>query len=106
MSTPEPAAYRSVVEQLLADGSVTETQMMGMPALKAGSKMFGGRSGADLVLKLGRERVEELMSSGRGEPFDPSGRGRPMKDWTRLSAGDDWPALAREARDRAVAEQG
>ena len=95
----EPAAYRAVVEALLAeDPEIVEGQMMGMPALKAGGKMFGGCFEERLVVKVGRERVAELMAAGRAEPFDPSGRDRPMKDWARLKPpGDDWAVLAREA---------
>ena len=95
----EPAAYRSVVEALLGDPAVSETQMMGMPSLKVGSKMFGGLRGDDLVVKIGRERVDELISSGRAMAFDPSGRGRPMKDWARLPPpSDDWLTLATDAK--------
>ncbi|HEV2997516.1 MAG TPA: TfoX/Sxy family protein [Solirubrobacteraceae bacterium] len=95
----EPAAYRRVVEALLADDpGVVEGQMMGMPALKAGGKMFGGCFEGELVVKIGRERVQELIDAGRARPFDPSGRDRPMKDWAQIPEPDgDWAALAREA---------
>jgi hypothetical protein len=98
----EPESYRRLVESLLqSDPAVTEGQMMGMPALKRGSKMFGGLSGVDLVLRIGRERVTELIESGRAKAFDPSGRGRPMKDWAQIpEPDDDWPALAEEAEAR------
>jgi len=67
--------------------------------------MFGGRSGEDLVVKIGRSRVDELVSSGRARPFDPSGRGRPMKDWAVLpEPSSDWHQLAAEAKERAAAE--
>ena len=95
----EPAAYRTVVEALLEDPAVSETLMMGMPSLKNGSKMFGGLREAGLLLKLGRDRVDELIASGRAQPFDPSGRGRPMRDWAVLPAPtDDWMALALDAK--------
>jgi hypothetical protein len=98
-SVDEPAAYRSVVESLLEDPAVSEALMMGMPSLKNGSKMFGGLREGGLVLKLGRERVDELVASGRAAPFDPSGRGRPMRDWAVLPAPtDDWMALAHDAK--------
>ena len=98
----EPPAYRALVEALLADPRVSETQMMGMAALKLGGTLFGGRSGADLVLKIGRERAAALIAEGRGAPFDPSGRDRPMKDWVVLPAPpDDWHALALEAKAHA-----
>jgi hypothetical protein len=95
----EPQSYTRVVEQLLSDPSVSEGQMMGMPALKAGGKMFGGCFEGQLVVKIGRERVQELIEAGRAAPFDPSGRDRAMKDWARIPEPDDhWLELAREAR--------
>jgi hypothetical protein len=96
----EPVPYRRVVEALRAhDAAVVEGQMMGMPALKAEGKMFGGLFEGELVAKLGRERVQELIANGRARQFDPSGRDRPMKDWARLpEPDDDWIALAQEAR--------
>ena len=95
----EPAAYRTVVETLLEDPAVSEAQMMGMPSLKNGSKMFGGLREGGLVLKLGRDRVDELIASGRAQAFDPSRRGRPMRDWAVLPApADDWMALALDAK--------
>ena len=91
--------YREVVEELKADPEVSETLMMGMPSLKRGKKMFGGLRGDELVVKLGRERVDELIAAGRAREFDPSGAGRPMKDWALVpEPADDWLALADEAR--------
>jgi hypothetical protein len=95
----QPDAYRAVVHELLSDPAVSEGQMMGMPALKIGSKMFGGEFEGDLVLKLGRDRAEELIEAGRASAFDPSGRGRPMKDWARLPEPyEDWLELAEDAK--------
>jgi hypothetical protein len=92
-------AYREVVHEMKADPQVTESLMMGMPSLKRGSRMFGGHRGDELLVKLGRERVDELVSAGRARPFDPSGNGRPMKDWALVGEpADDWVALADEAR--------
>ena len=92
-------SYREVVDELKADPEVSETLMMGRPSLKRGRKMFGGLRGDELVLKLGRERVDELIAAGRARPFDPSGAGRPMKDWALIGEpADDWLALADEAR--------
>lgn len=92
-------AYRAIVHELKADPEVSEALMMGMPSLKRGSKMFGGFRDGELLLKLGRERVGELVAAGRARPFDPSGAGRPMKDWALISEpADDWLALADEAR--------
>jgi TfoX/Sxy family transcriptional regulator of competence genes len=92
-------AYRAVVHELQADPEVREALMMGKPSLKRGSKMFGGFRDGELLVKVGRERVDELVAAGRARPFDPSGAGRPMKDWALVSEPvDDWLALADEAR--------
>jgi TfoX/Sxy family transcriptional regulator of competence genes len=85
----EPQSYTRLVEQLLADPSVSEGQMMGMPALKASGKMFGGLFEDELVVKIGRDRVEQLIAAGCARPFDPSGGDRPMRDWAQLPEPDD-----------------
>lgn len=91
--------YRLVVHELQADPEVSEALMMGRPSLKRGSKMFGGFRDGELLVKLGRERVDELIAAGRARAFDPSGAGRPMKDWALIGEPtDDWLALADEAR--------
>jgi hypothetical protein len=92
-------AYRALVDELKADPEVSEALMMGNPSLKRGTKMFGGYRDDDLLVKLGRERVQELIAAGRAREFDPSGAGRPMKDWALVGEPThDWLALADEAR--------
>ncbi len=50
----QPEAYRAVVHELLADPAVSEAQMMGMPVLKVGRKLFGGLAeGGVLVVRSG-----------------------------------------------------
>jgi hypothetical protein len=98
-------SYEQVVHELTADAAVVETQMMGMPSLKLGSKLFAGSREGGLVVKIGRDRVGELVDAGAATPFDPSGRGRPMKDWAVIAPGDgDWLALAEEAKRYAASE--
>jgi hypothetical protein len=95
----EPDAYRELIHELAADPTFSEGQMMGMPALKVGSKMFGGLYEGQLVVKVGRDRAAELFDSGRATPFDPSGRGRAMGGWATVpEPTDDWLALAEEAK--------
>jgi len=95
--------YRDVADHLAADPQVTEAKMMGMPSLKLGSTMFAGFWEDELVVKVGRERVAELVAEGIASPFDPSRQGRAMKDWAQI-AGDagDWAALADEAKALAA----
>jgi len=33
------------------------------------------------AVKIGVERVQELLATEAGHKFDPSGMGRPMKEW-------------------------
>ena len=96
-------SYAAVVHELTADAAVVETKMMGMPSLKLGSKLFAGSRDQSLVVKIGRERVDELVAADSASPFDPSGRGRPMKDWAVIAPGEgDWVALAEEAKRYAT----
>jgi hypothetical protein len=52
-----------------------------MPALKASREDVRRMLRRALVVKIGRERVQELIESRRARPLDPSGRDRPMKGW-------------------------
>ena len=58
-----------------------------------------------LVVKLPRPRVDELVAGGHGERFDAN-KGTPMKEWFSLDPDSalPWPSLAREALDFAIAQ--
>jgi hypothetical protein len=101
----QPEAYRAVIEELRADPAFSEAKMMGMPALKVGSKMFAGLFEDQLIVKVGKDRAAELFETGRGRPFDPSGRGRAMGGWAMVGEpSDDWLALAEEAKRFTASE--
>ena len=72
----------------------------GSGALKVKGKLFAMISSkAQFVVKLPRERVDELVGLGTGEYFDP-GHGRLMKEWVALDGHNSlWVNLAKEARD-------
>lgn len=93
-------AFTRIVKELRADPRVTETKMFGSLGLKVGGKVLGMLYKGALVVKLPQERVKKLVQSGEGRYFDP-GHGRLMKEWVSVgtSAGPQWMALAREARD-------
>ena len=99
----ENKTYSAVVSALLSDQRVTESQMFGMPCVKAGSKAFAGLFKKQLVVKIGVPRVQELLKAKAGQPFDPSGMGRPMKEWIAIkepesNAKKKWIELAEEAK--------
>ena len=71
----------------------------GSSALQVGGKIFAMvSSNGSFVVKLPKQRVEQLEASGVGQRFDP-GHGRLMKEWLALdpSSNEDWLSLAREA---------
>jgi hypothetical protein len=78
----------------------------GSSALRVGGKIFAMvSSSGHFVVKLPKQRVDELERAGAGQRFDP-GHGRLMKEWLSLDAGsrEDWLALAREALQFGVSK--
>ena len=76
----------------IGEGSV------GDPVYKVGGKIFAMLTEGRLVVKLPRQRVDELVGAGTGGPFEAGG-GRVMREWVTVSPahGEEWPALADEA---------
>ncbi len=68
------------------------------PGLRVRGKIFAMLVGVALVVKLPKDRVAELESSGVGSRFDP-GHGRVMKEWVTVPVGQgaDWEQLTAEA---------
>ncbi|MDP9119797.1 MAG: hypothetical protein M3O15_00240 [Acidobacteriota bacterium] len=101
--------FAAIVETLAAEPRVSVgagKKGFGSSALKVGEKIFAMISSQGVfVVKLPKERVDSLVTSGAGQRFDP-GHGRIMKEWLALepSSGEDWLALATEAM-RFVARQ-
>jgi hypothetical protein len=67
--------------------------------LRIGGKIFAMLVEGELVVKLPKDRVDELLDSGVAKRFD-AGKGRPMKEWASIapSASRRWRALVEEAR--------
>lgn len=75
------------------------SRKFGSAALKIDDKIFAMISSkGQFVVKLPRQRVDELVAAGEGERFDP-GHGRLMKEWLTVATASDklWLQLAREA---------
>ena len=82
-SPPEPSGgdeardlYEELTDDLLYDPAVGRATMMGYPCVRLAGKFLASYDDKArcLVVKLPRERVTEIVESGRGEPFTPAGR--------------------------------
>lgn len=79
------------------DRDVTLGKMFGSVGLKVRGKVFAMVVKGRFVAKLPRSRVDELVTAGHGEHFDP-GHGKLMKEWVSVPSGKaSWLTLAREA---------
>ena len=87
-----------VVAAFANDPNVRQGRMFGSSSvLTVNGRIFAMLVKQRFVAKLPRERVDELVSRGSGEYFDP-GHGRLMKEWVAVDAGKAaWVELAREA---------
>jgi hypothetical protein len=99
------ALWDDVLEELCADPQVTPGAFFGRRAAKLGRRVFAFERYDDIVVKLGPERVDELVEAGRASVFQPGGHG-PMGNWAVVPPTDSgdpvaaWVELAEEAKDR------
>lgn len=95
-------AFARVVATFSEDQGVSHDSGKGFGscALKVKGRIFAMISSkGEFVMKLPKERVDELAASGKGERFDP-GHGRLMKEWVVVrEASANWVKLAQEACD-------
>jgi hypothetical protein len=95
--------FWDLAEPYLASGALVEGTMMGHQCLRtAGSNGFVAtieRSTGNLVVKLPKARVTELVDAGEGAAFSPAGK--VFKEWVELPAFDErrWTALLEESID-------
>ncbi len=84
---------------LLFSGKATEGALMGFPCLRVDGEFFATcdhRTG-ELIVKLPRERVQELIDCGSAQPFAPAGR--IFREWALVPERDEqcWAGLLAEA---------
>ncbi len=102
---PPEERYATIAKVLLGNPGVTQAseeararKSFGSNALKTKNKIFAMLVRGKLVVKIPRQRVDELIAAGDGERFDP-GHGRLMKEWLILNPDSkhEWLPLAQEA---------
>jgi hypothetical protein len=99
--TEQPADFFwEVSAAALAHGNVAAGTMMGLPCLRASGAFFAAcdhRTG-NLIVKLPRYRVQQLIHAGTGTPFAPTGR--TFREWVVIGGRDParWADLIDEAR--------
>jgi hypothetical protein len=78
--------YEDLVDELVAFDGVTPPEGgtgFGRGALKYRRRIFAMFVRGQLVVKLPRKRVDELVTTGHGTRFDAN-KGTPMKEWFSL----------------------
>jgi hypothetical protein len=102
MSSESESRFDAVANAFARDKPVTREAKKGFGsgALKVNGKIFAMLSSKEeFVVKLPKSRVEEMVRSRVGHPFQP-GPGRVMKEWLAIPVSEkdaDWTELAREA---------
>ncbi|MBD0292035.1 MAG: hypothetical protein ICV70_00475 [Jiangellaceae bacterium] len=100
MSAAAEQVWASIAATELARPHVaTGTGFGKTPGLRISGKIYTMFMHGELVLKLPKGRVDELIASGAGKRLD-TGRGRLMKEWVVLGPRTmlEWPALVDDAR--------
>jgi hypothetical protein len=92
------AAFWELAGPLIAEGTAERGTMMRMECLRVkGQFVAGVVFEGELVVKLDRARVGELVAQGKGQPFAPAGR--VFKEWVCFPTFDHapWDSMIREA---------
>ena len=90
-----------------AHAGVAASTMMGLPCLRVRGAFFAARDhrSGDLIVKLPRHRVQQLVATGAGTPFAPAGK--VFREWVVIEDRDraQWAKLIDEAHGFAQREQ-
>jgi hypothetical protein len=89
-------AWTALVSRLAAEPDVEEGRALSSEGLMVEGKLFAFEWRDALVVKLPRERGEELIAAGRAERMRMGKR--EMREWVSLGDAEAWDDLAEEAR--------
>lgn len=99
--TDESLFWELIDELRLEDPRVEEGTIMNGRCARVAGEFLGlvDFQGSGLVVKLPRDRVQQLIDDGVGQPFAPAGK--VFKEWVSVPERDRrrWRALVRESRD-------
>jgi hypothetical protein len=98
--TPEQLWEPIARDQLAKRGVTRGTGFGTNEGLRVSGKIFAMLVRGELVVKLPRDRVDELVDAGAARRFD-AGKGRPMREWASVPAGASrrWRGIVEEARN-------
>lgn len=89
--------FAPVVRAFAGVPGVKAGKLFSSYGLKVNSKIFAMFGRGRLVVKLPKERVDEMVGAGKAVRFNP-GHGRLMKEWAAFQCEEaQWVELAREA---------
>jgi hypothetical protein len=92
-------AFERLTRRFISEPAVSQGTGFGSsPGLRVRGRIFAMLSGDALVVKLPKDRVDQLVASGNGIRFDP-GHGRVMRGWISVppNKSDEWESLAAES---------
>lgn len=104
MSKNADELFEDLIKVFVGDSKVSRSKMFGSPGLKIRGKVFAFLMKGQLILKLPKERVDELVAAKAGDHFGhmfAPDDWRPMKEWVDLKQDSkkEWLTFAKEARD-------
>lgn len=92
--------FWSLADEWLITEEVEKGTMMGFPCLRIDGKFFASlhKDSDDMIVKLPKDRVSELIASSEAQPFAPNGR--TFKEWALIPELDEtkWRTYLEEAR--------
>lgn len=98
--TPQQIWHPIAEAELATRGVKGGTGFGRSEGLRISNKIYAMLVNDELVVRIPKARVDELVDAGIGRRFEPS-PGRVMKEWMTLppAASRRWKALVAEARD-------
>jgi len=93
------ALFEDLGDEFVAGGALEWGKVLSFECLRRNGQFVGmsGRKSGALIVKLPRDRVDELIDASAAEPFAPNGR--IFKEWAEVPTPDEatWRALLEES---------